>query len=82
MSFSRDFERAVTRAAQEGAKELVMKNARAVKASMGSDGSGISFTWRPASGGSVSQLGNLQVRGPRDEIVQRFHTLLKKRMGN
>lgn len=81
MSFSNDIEKALVSAARGGAKDLMLKNARAVRSAMGSEGIGITFEWRDARGGSIESLGSLNVKGPSDEIVERFHERLRTRMG-
>ncbi len=81
MSFSDDIEKALVGAARDGARDLMLENARAARSEMGSDGIGITFEWRAAHGGSIESLGSLNVKGPSDGVVERFHQKLRKRMG-
>jgi hypothetical protein len=81
MRFGDDFERKIAGAAREGAEKLIIEHARAVKAQMGSEGTGIAFHYVKGSGSALDNLGSLKVNGPSDAVVQKFHKLLRERMG-
>jgi hypothetical protein len=81
MGFADDLDQALRDTVRGGGQELILQNAEAVKSEMGTEGEGLTFEYVQAQGSDLESLGTLNVKGPSDEVVQKFHELLRKRMG-